>query len=77
MSKDIKTPFSSEQVKNLNKFQESGEFHPFTCDRSFEECEVNKVPRDFSKDGILIATEKGWVCPCGRYTQDWAHGFMG
>ena len=30
MSDTIKAPFSAEQVDNLNKFQRSGAFHPFT-----------------------------------------------
>jgi len=67
-------PFSQEQVDKLNHYQQSGKFHPYTCSRTFDECEVNQKPRDYSKDGVLIATTSGWVCPCGRYTQDWAHG---
>lgn len=27
----ITAPFTEEQVKNLNDYQKSGEFHPFTC----------------------------------------------
>lgn len=27
----IKSPFSKDQVDNLNKYQLSGTFHPFTC----------------------------------------------
>lgn len=70
---DIKTPFTQEQVDKLNNYQKSGKFHPYTCSKSFEECEVNQMPKDNSKDGILTATESGWVCPCGKYKQDWAH----
>jgi hypothetical protein len=28
------------------------------------------------KQGILIATNEGWVCPCGKYKQQWAHKLM-
>jgi hypothetical protein len=24
----------------------------------------------------LIATQKGWICPCCDYTQNWAHASM-
>lgn len=56
----VKAPFTPEQVKSLNDYQDSGVFHPFTC-----ECRAN-----------LIATEKGWICNCCNYTQNWAHDFM-
>jgi hypothetical protein len=69
-------PFTQDQVEALNRFQESGSMHPFTCP-------------DHS-DTSLVATEKGWTCPhrimfepgsriasvqCD-YTQNWAHKFM-
>lgn len=73
---EIKKPFTEEQVEKLTQFQNSGKFHPFTCDRQADECEVNIKPRDYSKDGVLIATENGWVCPCGKYKQDWCYSFM-
>lgn len=76
MAEKQQAPFSNNQVDNLNAFQQLGNFHPFTCDRHAAECEVNQRPRDYSKDGVLIATNEGWVCPCGKYTQNWAHGFM-
>ena len=69
---DIKSPFTKEEVDKLNKFQNSGEFHPFTCDRVSQKCET----KTSKKEGILIATEMGWICPCGEYKQYWAHDFM-
>lgn len=71
----LTTPFSNEQVENLNKFQQSGMFHPFTCCSagSAEKCER----RNGLSEGVLIATPEGWVCPCGEYKQNWAHDFMG
>lgn len=67
------SPWTDEEIKDLNDYQKHGLFHPYTCDRKAPECEVNQTPRDFSKDGVLIATKEGWVCPCGKYTQDWYH----
>lgn len=58
------TKWSEEQIKELNDFQRKGEFHPYTCPGD-NDC----------SDRILIATENGWVCSCGEYTQDWAHSF--
>ena len=72
---EIKAPFSKSQVNRLNKAQTNRLVHPYTCNKSVSECEVNQEPRDYSKDGILIATREGWICPCGKYKQDWAHEF--
>lgn len=58
-----------EEVERLNKEQKRNDRHPYTCDRRSKECEVNQTPRE--KDGVLIATENGWVCPCGKYKQDY------
>ena len=60
-----------EEVERLNKEQKRNDRHPYTCDRRSKECEVNQTPRDYKKDGVLIATENGWVCPCGKYKQDY------
>lgn len=27
-------------------------------------------------DNSLIPTTEGWVCPCGRYKQNWCHDIM-
>jgi hypothetical protein len=70
---DKKKPFTKEEVDNLNRFQRSGMFHPFTCDRASPKCETKGEPR---RDGVLLATPDGWICPCGEYKQDWAHDFM-
>ena len=85
----IETPFTQEQVDNLNSYQLGGSFHPFTCcggNKNTPNCLRNKSTEDRSNgidvpytnetEGILIATEEGWICPCGQYTQKWAHSFM-
>jgi len=56
----IHAPFTPEQVRHLNEFQNAESVHPFTC-----KCGVN-----------LVATEAGWICNECEYTQDWAHDFM-
>jgi hypothetical protein len=63
--------FTPEEVERLNKEQKRNDRHPYTCDRKAKECEVNQKPRDHEKDGVLIATENGWICPCGKYKQDY------
>lgn len=62
--------FTPEQVKSLNDYQHSGAFHPFTCggDRTDE--------KHLDGEGLLVATEDGWVCPYCPYQQNWAHQGM-
>lgn len=73
-NKTIKAPFTDEQVKALNEYQTKGRFHPFTCcsPESVTECLRIKG----TAEGLLTATNDGWICPCGKYKQDWAHEFM-
>lgn len=59
----IKAPFNADQVKALNRFQQSDRVHPFTCGNG--NCRA-----------VLVATAAGWVCPDCPYTQDWAHDLM-
>ncbi len=67
----IKAPFTEDQVDKLNDYQESERGHPFTC------CGEDNCRRPLKfNNGILIATTEGWICPCGKYKQDWAHKFM-
>jgi hypothetical protein len=63
----IRAPFTDEQVRMLNSFQEAGLFHPFTC------------PEDHGPDDAarrLVAHPEGWRCPTCTYAQTWAHAFM-
>jgi len=59
-------PWTEDEVKSLNAFQESGFVHPFTCNKE----------SGFKHD--LTATRDGWVCnECGTMVQqDWAHTWM-
>lgn len=61
--KKISAPFSEEQCRRLNEWQQSGQFHPFTCGNP--DCRA-----------VLIADPSGWRCPDCDYRQNWAHGFM-
>ena len=65
MTVHLRTPWMDNQVESLNKYQCSGNFHPFTCYSSH----------------VLRATREGWVCDeCVKegkaYTQNWCHDFM-
>ena len=78
-----KAPWTDKEVQILNWNQQNGQGHPFTCGgKNAPSCLRNKsyedrhngipVPYTSNNEGILIATNTGWVCPCGEYTQDWA-----
>jgi len=80
MNKD----FSEENIKKLNEQQTSGKFHPYTCcGENVPECKRNQsyearrkgetIPYTAENEGVLIATKDGWICPCGKYKQDWFH----
>jgi hypothetical protein len=71
-------------IDELNRQQNDGKFHPFTCcggnsntpsclrNRSYEERWTGKtVPYTNENEGVLISTESGWVCPCGEYKQNY------
>jgi hypothetical protein len=60
----IRAPFTPAQVEALNRWQQAGTVHPFTC------------ADDHGPDDVLVATPAGWVCPSCAYTQDWAHDMM-
>lgn len=66
----VKAPFTDEEVEALNFYQTHGNAHPFTC------CSYNGCNRDEHNGGMLIANNKGWVCPCGKYKQKWAYEEM-
>lgn len=70
----MEAPFTEEQTAHLNNWQSAGYVHPFTCCSAGSEKHCQR--RNGEGEGILIATEVGWVCPCGEYKQDWAHDHM-
>jgi rubrerythrin len=77
MSEKEQAPFTPEQVEALNAFQNSGQFHPFTCGGNRTDEAHTKYQKEHGGDfGQLVATEEGWVCPVCGYTQNWAHSSM-
>lgn len=63
--------FTPEEVSNLNEYQQAGVMHPFTCGSGNRTDEHH-----LDGEGMLVATEDGWICPYCPYTQSWAHEFM-
>ena len=64
----MKTPIWTEEQVRMLRERQNGLFHPYTC------CSYNGCKRSEENNwGELIPTEYGWVCPCGKYTQNWSH----
>lgn len=63
-------PWTKDFVEKLNKYQYSGEFHPYTCGN--DEC---RAKNHHINGDVLVATEEGWMCMKCDYVQDWAHSF--
>lgn len=59
----IKAPFTDEQVKNLNDFQKSGRYHPFTCGSISEvSCSRKKSYEErYIKQQEYLANGIGWL----------------
>lgn len=68
----IFAPWTGEQVAALNRYQEGGWFHPFTCARCRDADERWPSPDEH----LLVATNDGWACPTCDYTQGWAWRMM-
>ena len=54
----IYAPWTIEQVRTINDFQQLEHLHPFTC--GTEGCRAD-----------LVATVRGWICLFCDYTQGW------
>jgi len=76
------TPWSKDLVKELNNRQKNNMLHPYTCGGDdIPECKRTKsyearfkgeeVPFTDENEGVLTATKDGWICPCGKYKQNW------
>jgi hypothetical protein len=63
------TVFTPDEVKSLNAFQRVGVRHPYTCVRGRDQNHLDG-------EGVLLATEHGWICLYCEYTQDGASEFM-
>lgn len=68
MTDTINAPWTSEQVDVLNRFQQEGGAHPFTCAELHTE----------GRSPVLEASHSGWYCPSPDcdFTQDWAFASM-
>jgi hypothetical protein len=71
----LNAPWNEDQVQSLNKFQEAGCFHPFTCGGVVVIKDKGPPYREDCRCD-LVATTEGWKCPNCSYTQDWCHEFM-
>lgn len=80
----MNTNFSKDNVEMLNVSPHLKKYHPYTCDgHDIPHCKRELVYNDRNdgldveysdeNEGVLIATDNGWICPCGNYTQDWFH----
>ncbi len=65
-----KMVFTPDEVKSLNAFQRSRVRHPYTC------CKDNRDRHHLDGEGVLVATERGWVCLYCDYTQESAAPWM-
>jgi hypothetical protein len=59
----ITAPWSAATVTKLNDMQTDDRQHGYTCPGNYEVCKGHR---------LLRAMRSGWVCQCGRFTQDWA-----
>ena len=57
------TPWTPEEVKSLQQYQDDGFAHPYTC----------ICDGDNGHHPNLIPTIDGWMCPKCDYKQDWFH----
>lgn len=71
----IEVPFTQEQVDALNRWQNLGHVHPFTCPNRMDGKHQSRPERGGDL-GALLATPSGWICGDCTYTQWWAHEFM-
>lgn len=59
----VTAPWDRKTVQRLNAMQGDHRMHGFTCPGNHSICKGQR---------LLVATRQGWVCQCGRYTQEWA-----
>lgn len=57
----IYPPWDTATVDALNRWQQRGDVHPFTCNNG---------------GAVLIASSDGWHCPLCAYRQGWAWALM-
>lgn len=62
----VLSPWTADLVADLNVFQHDGRFHPYTCGSG-----NRKDAAHLDREGVLLATPNGWVCPFCDYRQKW------
>ncbi len=67
----ISAPWKPEYVAKLNRWQQDGTIHPYTCGSGNRTDE-----RHTDGEGRLVATPDGWVCPFCDYRQTWASDYI-
>ena len=70
LAEPAKAVFTADEVKSLNAFQRAGVRHPYTCRWDHRDAD------HLDGEGVLLATERGWICLYCDYTQDWASASM-
>jgi|AntAceMinimDraft_6_1070360.scaffolds.fasta_scaffold03539_9 hypothetical protein len=70
---EYKLIFSDVQVSKLNDHQTDSKSHGYTCCGGDYPNNKNCQRNSRENEGLLLATNEGWVCPCGDYKQYWAH----
>lgn len=66
-----RAPWTDEEVRRLNEHQKNERFHPFTCGSG------RRTDKDhLDGEGVLVATNQGWMCPYCDYRQDWCYQTM-
>jgi len=74
MNYKIQSPFTPEQVESLNKYQNEGRFHPFTCRNDGDEAHISyEFKKDFPNQNyyefIRKVKLKGVPFPEAQFTQ--------
>lgn len=71
MGDTVKAPWTDDQVRSLNAYQESGFMHPFICSEHVDD----NLHADYE---VLVASRDGWHCPVPgcAWHQVWAWAWM-
>lgn len=69
----IYAPFDEGQVAAINRFQNDGRAHPFTCGNTRVMVDEHKATAD---GPVLVAHEDGLRCRVCGYRQSWVWSYM-
>jgi hypothetical protein len=72
MTDQVTVPWDQHVVDQLNDYQRTGNFHPYTCPNRGDGNHTYRTERGGDL-GALLATPSGWICGECTYTQHWAH----